>query len=84
MAGRLLYNSDERHRGLVIALSTPSTLTDRTMERLDDKTMVASPPSVQIAQSLRSNGNLRLLDISFNNMKPRSAMVLANALLDNS
>lgn len=38
----------------------------------------------QIAQSLRSNGNLRLLDISFNNMKPRSAMVLANALLDNS
>lgn len=38
----------------------------------------------QIAESLRSNRNLRLLDISFNNMKPKSAMVLANALLDNS
>lgn len=38
----------------------------------------------QIAQSLRTNGSLRLLDISFNNLKPRSAMVLANALLDNA
>ena len=38
----------------------------------------------QIAESLRYNRNLRLLDISFNNMKPKSAMVLANALLDNS
>lgn len=38
----------------------------------------------QIAQALRSNETLKHLDVSFNSMKPRSAMVLANALLDNS